>query len=226
MLLSHRHRYLFVHIAKTGGTSVRSILGRNRWQEPLFWPGWVCGRISQVCQHRIGSRIPRHAPAAVAREMLPPTLFEEFFKFAFVRNPWDRLVSGYHHFLRDRYALLDENQIRDFSGFVDWMLRVEPETTSRAALVRALQRPQHEYLVDWHGRLLVDFVGHYERLEEDFDNVVRRLQLRSLRLPHKRRSERRRDYRTMYSDVLAERVGRFYAADLMAYGYVFDRQAA
>ena len=226
MLVSHRHRYLFVHIAKTGGTSVRKVMRQDRWGDPLYWPSFLCHRISRLCQHRLGSMMPRHAPALVAREMLPPTLFEQLFKFTFVRNPWDRLASGYRHFRQERLDLLRRYQIGNFAEFVDWILTVAPDRTPRAALIRALRRPQSEYLVDWNGRLLVDFVGRYERLEEDFRKIADRLGLKGRKLPHERRSSERGDYRSMYTDALAERVGQVYTSDRSAFGYRFDRLAA
>jgi hypothetical protein len=226
MLLSHRHRFLFVHIPKTGGTSIRSAMRQDRWLDPLFWPGILCQHISRLCQHRLGSMMPRHAPVLVAREMLPPTLFGQLFKFTFVRDPWDRLASGYGHFRRERQDLLREYRIGNFAEFVDWILTVAPDTTPRAALIRALRRPQSEYLVDWDGRLLVDFVGRYERLEEDFRQVTDRLQLKGRKLPHERRFSQRGDYRAMYTDALAERVGQVYASDRSAFCYRFDRRAA
>lgn len=226
MLLSHRHRYLFVHIAKTGGTSVRAVLARRRWLDPWYWPGFLCRRVSRLCRHRVASMMPRHAPAIVAQEILPPDLFAELYKFAFVRNPWDRLVSSYAHFQRERQDVLSQYHIDGFEPFVHWMLHAPIDHVPRAALVRALRRSQFEYLVDWQGTLLVDFVGRFERLEEDFRSVTQRLRLEQLHLPHKRRSAARGDYRAMYSDALAEEVGRAYAADVSAFGYSFDRQAA
>ena len=226
MLLSHRHRYLFVHIAKTGGTSVRAVMRQDRWLDPLYWPGFVCHRISRLCQHRLGSMMPRHAPVLVAHEMLPPTLFDQLFKFSFVRNPWDRLASSYGHFRRERQDLLRRYRIGSFAEFVDWILTVVPDTTPRAALIHALRRPQSEYLVDWDGRLLVDFVGRYERLEEDFRQVTDRLQLKGRKLPHERRSSGKGDYRAMYTDALADRVGQVYASDVSVFCYRFDRRAA
>src|SRR5262245_44426165 len=102
MLISQRHGCIFVHIAKTGGTSVRAVLTRARWREPAYWATWLSHRLSHWHGHRLGIKIPRHAPAIVAREMLPPQDFDRLFKFAFVRDPWDRLLSAYHHYQRER----------------------------------------------------------------------------------------------------------------------------
>ncbi len=226
MLLSYPDRYLFVHLAKTGGTSVRAALSRRRWRDPLFWNSYVCHRISSISKHRIGCKIPRHAPVVTAKEMLPPLLFNELFKFAFVRNPWDRMVSAFYHFQRERQDVLQQHRIVDVEQFIDWLLDVPLEDSVRPALVVALRRPQLEFLVDLQGEIIVDFVGRYEHLLEDFEQIRQRLSLKSIDLPHKRCSQRRRDYRTCYSDRLAARVGEHFASDVKAFEYEFDDPSA
>ncbi len=68
MLICHRHHFLFVHIAKTAGTSVRSTLNRLRWRDPYFIPQFICSRISGLTGHRIACKIPRHAKVIAAYE--------------------------------------------------------------------------------------------------------------------------------------------------------------
>jgi hypothetical protein len=222
MLISHRHGYLFVHIAKTGGTSVRSALRVGNWRDPLAWSGWFAHRLSAWSGHRIGARIPRHAPVIVAREMLPPAVYFNLFKFAFVRNPWDRVVSAYAHFQRERTEILRRQRIDSFESFVRFVLETPAHASERPALIRAIQRPQLESLVGFHGELLVDFVGRYENLASDFDQVLQRISMTATNLPHKRRGQRDRDYRSLYTDALAESVGQHYADDLTAFQYTFD----
>ena len=222
MLLSHRHGFLFVHVAKTGGTSVRAALSKGRWTDPLTWPLLLTSRMSRLTGHRIGAKIPRHAGVVAAKEMLPPDCFAQLFKFAFVRNPWDRLVSAYHHFQRERKDVMESEGIADFASFVEFILNVAPETTVRGTLVQAMQRPQLESLVGLGGALLVDYVGRYETLEEHFSVVTERIGLTSLKLPHRRDSKSARDYREYYTDRLAEEVGIHFADDIQAFQYEFD----
>ena len=58
MLLSRRYQFLFVHIAKTGGTSVRNALQRYRWRDPYYVPLWIVGKLSDVARHSIGIKLP------------------------------------------------------------------------------------------------------------------------------------------------------------------------
>ena len=191
MLLSLRRNFLFVHIAKTGGTSVRDALDRERWREPWAAARFLCSRLSALSGHRLGAKLPRHARAIAAREMLPRELYDRLFKFAFVRNPWDLQVSSFHHIRRERPHLLGPHQ--DFEAFLRHKL--DPDRPYQYHLDTSIEL-QSDYVIDLHGNVIVDFVGRYERLEEDFAEACRRIEIPAPPLPHRRRAtERQRDYR-------------------------------
>jgi hypothetical protein len=218
MLLSVRYRFLFVHIAKTGGTSVRAALRRLRWRDPWYLPQFVCSRLSHLSGHRIGTKFPRHAKVIAAREMLPRAFFDGLFKFAFVRNPWDLQVSSYHHIRRERPQLT--RGFDDFEAFMRWKL--DPERPYQYHIDTSIER-QVDYLVDLRGEIIVDEVGRYESLTEDFARICARIGAPHIALPHKRRApDRRSDYRRYYSDALAEAVGKHFHKDVEAFGYRFD----
>ena len=165
MLLSRRYQFLFVHIAKTGGTSVRNALQRYRWRDPYYLPQWIASKLSGATGHSLGIKLPRHCKAITAQEMLPREVYQGLFKFAFVRNPWDLQVSSYHHIKRERPHLLKDNE--SFSAFLqrkldplrEWQYHIDTSIT-----------PQLDYLVDLRGNQIVDFVGRYESLQADFDH--------------------------------------------------------
>ncbi len=217
MLLSVRHRFLFVHIAKTGGTSVRAALAPLRRRDPWYLPQFLCSRLSHLAGHRIGTKLPRHAKAILALEMLPRDFYQSLFKFAFVRNPWDLQVSSFHHIRRERPHLMAGHD--DFESFLRWKL--DPERPWQYHIDTSITL-QSDYLVDLHGRVIVDFIGHYERLAEDFATVCQRIGRPGLRLPHRRKAGDRKDYRSYYSEETAEMVARHFAADIELFGYRFD----
>ncbi len=219
MLLSHTRRFLFVHIAKTGGTSMRAALRPYRWSGRYGPAILLTSLMSQATRprHRLGIKFPRHAKAIAAKEMLPAEVFRELFKFVFVRNPWDLQVSSYHHIGREKPEVL--SGVKTFPDFL--RLKFDPERPYDFMLDISREL-QSDYLVDLHGETIVDFIGRYENLWEDFATVCERIGLGHLRLPHERRAVDRDDYRRYYDDATAELVARHYAPDIERLGYRFD----
>jgi hypothetical protein len=218
MLLSVKHRFLFVHIAKTGGTSVRAALQAQRWRDPWYWPMFLCSRLSHLSGHRIATKLPRHAKVVAAKELLPKEFFDQLFKFAFVRNPWDLQVSSFHHIRRERPQYLSGHE--DFAAFLRWKL--DPERPYQYHIDTSIES-QTDYLIDLSGRVVVDFIGRYERLGEDFAEACRRIGLPAPALPHQRQArDRQKDYRGYYTDETAELIARHFARDIEILGYGFD----
>lgn len=216
MLICHRHHFLFVHIAKTAGTSVRSTLNRLRWRDPYFIPQFICSRISGLTGHRIACKIPRHAKVIAAYEMLPREVFDGLFKFAFVRNPWDLQVSSYHHLKRERPHLVGD---RDFETFLRYKL--DPARPYQYHLDTSIAL-QSDYLIDLHGKVLVDFIGRFETLGDDFITICQRIGVKPPALEHKRQAKDRGGYQKYYTAETADLVAQHFAADIAMFGYTFE----
>lgn len=218
MLLSMKHRFLFVHIAKTGGTSVRAALERLRWQDPWYYAMFLCSRLSHLSGHRIATKLPRHAKVVAAKELLPREYFDALFKFAFVRNPWDLQVSSFHHIRRERPHYLGGHET--FEAFLRWKL--DPERPYQYHVDTSITR-QTDYLIDLDGRIVVDFIGRYEQLHQDFATACGRIGIPAPALPHARQAkDRKHDYRSYYSDETAELIARHFARDIQLLDYRFD----
>jgi len=207
MLLSHRHRFIFIHVYKVAGTSMRAAL------EPYCEGGWKRSMARNLGRFGVHwPPLPRpHLTAAQVRDMLPPEVFSSYFKFAFVRNPWDWQVSLYHY-MRQRDDHKQSELVRgmdDFDEYIRW----------RVAEDRHLQL---EFVNDpADGRRIVDYVGRIETVDDDFAEICRRAGLPPIQLPHTNRS-RHRDYRSYYSDESRELVARAFKDDIEAFGYTFD----
>lgn len=188
------HRCIFVHIPKTGGVSIAAAL--------------------------FGRGGNTHAPLSTVEEGLAPGEFRSYFKFCFVRNPWDRLVSAYE-FLRvgvadDEYDKAMSDKIAamgDFETFVEWLR----DTEAREHL---LFLPQHHYVCSKEKEMGMDFVGRFENLESDVAEVAARLGIEAT-LPHLNAAPARRPYREYYTPETAEIVGAVYARDVQLFGYRF-----
>ena len=221
MLLSHSKQFLFVHIAKTGGTSMRDALSQYRWGHRYALAQFICNKMSQLCGHKIGSRFPRHSRIIAAKEMLPEEYFEGLFKFAVVRNPWDLQVSSFHHIKRERPHVMQGHDT--FESFMRW--KFAPSREYQYHIDTSLQL-QTDYLVDLHGNLLTNFIGHYENLQSDFDHVCKTLGIPSKKMPHKRKAADRASYHTYYTDEIKALVDKHFAKDIEILGYQFDEQHA
>jgi len=217
MLLSVKYNFLFVHIAKTGGTSVRAALAPLRWRDPMYIPQFIASRLSHATGHRIASKLPRHARIIAAKEMLPQELFEKLFKFAFVRNPWDLQVSSWHHLRRERPHLVEH--LSDFESFIRWKL--DPERPYQYHIDTSIER-QTDYLKDLDGTILVDFIGKYENLEADYEEACRRIGIKPPRLPHKRQAKDRTDYHSYYDSETAQLIADYFSEDIRTFDYSFD----
>lgn len=218
MLISHSHRFIFFHVAKTGGISVRRALEPYAEEPERF-------KIPRPARLKAGKPNPfygvweamlLHAKASDAQHELPVEVFEPYFKFAFVRNPWDLQVSMYHFILREethlRHALV--RSLGSFEAYLEWLVQT-PNPFPKGAT-----RLQQEPLIDGEGRLLVDFVGRYERLAEDFEQVCKHLRL-DVYLPHLNRTEHQ-DFRRYYTDATRALVAEHFAEDIERFGYTFD----
>lgn len=216
MLLSHRYRFLFVHIAKTGGTSVRGALQKYRWRDPYYLPQFIASKLSGLVRHEVGIKLPRHCKAITAQEMLPREFYDSLFKFAFVRNPWDLQVSSYHHIKRERPHLLEADE-----SFADFLHRkLDPQRPWQYHIDTSIT-PQTDYLIDLHGNLIVDFIGRYESLQTDFNTVCDHIGIPRKVLPHKRKATDRARYREYYDDETRALVAEHFAADIERLGYEF-----
>lgn len=184
-----------------------------------------CAGIS-VCRSLFGNLGGGHFPIKDYSLAFSRGEFEAFYKFTFVRNPWDRLVSAYE-FLRqggrnDRdlaWARDILEKHRDFEHFVrHWLTPANCGSTLHFI-------PQYRFLcLPGHREPAVDFIGHYERLADDFRVVRNRLGL-TCDLADENRTQSRTDYRDYYSDASRHRVEEVYGRDIELFGYDFDNTA-
>jgi len=148
-----------------------------------------------------------HLTAKEYRRLYPKE-FAEFFKFSFVRNPWDRIVSAYHANIQ---GTIRRCKAESFEDFLRNFQQCVPISTQ--ALMKT-------YLCDSQGISLVDFVGRYERLEEDWDYVCNRLKIRA-KLPELNVTEHS-DYKAYYTEETRRIVENIYAKDIAFFGYGFE----
>lgn len=200
-----KHKCLFVHIPKTGGVSVyRSLFSPT--------PDKVIKSIGHYSLKDYGVIFGSDA-------------LEEYFKFAFVRNPWARTLSSYQFLKKGGFhnqdkAWADAN-IDKFNSFDEFVIEwLTPGNISKALHFI----PQHEFLtIARGGENSMDFVGKLETIESDFQHIKNQLDI-DCNLQHHNKSKSTKPkahYRNFYTQKSRDIVARVYQKDIDTFNYTF-----
>jgi hypothetical protein len=194
-----QHRCIFVHIPKCAGISVATTLFHG-----------LGGAHTTIRQYQL---------VFTKRE------FDEYFKFTFVRNPWDRLVSAFHFLRAGGMHGADRGwaqaNLAQYSDFDDFVRRWVNKTNVMSSWIHFL--PQSYFIHDPgsnHPR--VDFIGYYENLQHDFSYIARRLGVAAELKELNKGKKKQTDYREYYTETTKRIVADVYDADIHCFGYDFD----
>jgi hypothetical protein len=213
-MISHEHKCIFVEVPKTGSTSIRAILGKayiphlNLVEiKTLMENSWTQfgGRTNRI-RGALYQLLPQNRKIDIGRQQ-----FENYFKFGFVRNPWDRVVSLY-----ERTEPMQMKDKMSFEEFVDWI-----QFSSATCIHSSPHRYQLDWFVDSSGNILADFIGRFERLDEDWAVVADKLGISEKSLPHVRENPRPRHYAEYYNARTRDLIAEKFRVDIEHFGYEF-----
>ena len=203
-MISFQKRFLFVHIPKTAGNSIQTIL-RHYSEDEI-----VALRAEQDGIERFGLRNPnykikKHSTLAEYRAALDEARFRDLYKFTCVRNPWDRMVSFYF----GTTSLVEAWDRREF----------------RKLILRALSVTDYLQLdkgeSDPFGN--VDYIMRFENLADDFRTLSAKLGIPDAPLPQYNRSNREH-YSKYYDAELRELIRKRFAPEIERFGYAFEER--
>jgi hypothetical protein len=218
MLISHTHSFIFFHVAKVAGISIREALvpytqepERFRMRRP---PREIQGKPNPLYQ--IWDSALTHATAKQTQKALPNE-FQRYYKFAFVRNPWDWQVSMYHFLLKKtenpRYKTI--RALGSFQNYLEWVVKL----TEERPFPKGATKLQKNMLVDHENKVAMDEIGRFESLEADFQRITTKLGI-SANLP-KRNYSHHQDYRGYYHAQTRKLVATHFAEDIDLFKYTF-----
>jgi hypothetical protein len=230
MIISHKYRFIFLKTGKTAGTSIEIALSKFCGPDDIITPithedereraalgyrgpqnyfvpmseysirDW--GRLLRTGKK---ARFYNHISGREVRDRIGARIWNEYYKFCFVRNPWDRLISLYYWHYR-------EEPRPSMAEFVD--SRVPDILRTRGIEI---------YTID--ERVAVDRVCRYERLGPELEEVAGRLGLpEALALPRAKGSARkdRRSYRDVLSREDGEKIARMFSKEIELFGYTYE----
>ena len=189
-MISHEHKCIFVHIPKTAGVSIYKIFGTKRRQQ----------------NHDTLEKYNRYQDPRR----------KNYFKFCFVRNPWDRFLSTYFYLkkggrggkgdVRDAKIL---NQFENFKEFVGNFDKIKNDLADR-----------HFYEQFFWMDDRLDYIGKVENLQNDFNFICDKIGIERHKLPHKNPTKHKH-YTEYYDDETREIVAKKYAKDIEYFKYEF-----
>ena len=228
MIISHKHKFIFIKTNKTAGTSVeialskfcgandivtqisrvdeetRKSLGYTGAQNYLANRGGTLKWFDRLLGKSEVVAFFNHMSATRIRALIPWEIWNGYFKFCIERNPWERTVSAYYW----------KNQSEPRQPMIDWLNKGGH---------KALQHRGRElYTID--GSIVVDQVIKYENLTDDLEAVRLKIGLPApLELPNAKSGFRkdRRHYKQIFSDEEKQIIARDFAFEARTFGYEF-----
>ena len=199
-MISHQRKFIFVHIPKTGGTRIEKALRDDTCS--ACRDQWDVAKVAHApLNHLTLDEISEHGFATQEE-------FDSYFKFSFVRNPWDRAISEFMFPpLRELFG-----QCSSFREGLEVMAQWVDVGYGNHL------RRQVDFVAAKEARL--DFIGYFENLREDFRSVGRYIGIDRVDLTHENWLDHR-PYWEYYDAWTRDMVADLYAADIKTFGYSF-----
>ena len=201
-MLSLTRGWLFIHVPRTGGNSFQEVLF------PTSDDRRTVGKYRDgVEEYEVRGPITdrKHMTLKEYRDRLPWGTFERLFKFAVVRNPWERAISAH------------------FCPF-HWATKPGEPTWSSEQFLRTLKMiPPMTELVSVRGKVRLDSILRFENLKEDAELIMARLGIEGAAFPHRNVGLTPEPWTSYYErePELIDRVAWRYRADIELFGYEF-----
>jgi len=221
MIISYRHSFIFIKTRKTGSSSIQAALSVMCGDDDVVVCDHNCRNLDKAF-----SRNP-HTKLRQMKLAIPEVAWPSFFKFAFVRNPWDLAVSRYHWESKGM-----DCSVSDFRNWIRTYVSTEyaePERNAQSNIVQPIWETGGGYLNDLQspfvlddGRLGVQFIGRFNTLSHDLAAACKLLGFATPPLPHLKGGFRKvRSYREWYDEPSRDLVAQAFAEDIERFDFTF-----
>lgn len=207
MIISHKHKFIFFAIPKTGTHSIRFALRPYLADEDEEHVSLFHNARLNIDDFK--DRANGHMSVQEIRPHITDEIWNSYFKFCFVRNPWDRFVSTV--FFKNEHV-----QQEDKYAYPLMKYTIDKETDNTSLFYR----PQTAYLIDEANNLAMDFIGRTENMQADYETICKHLNIPCQQLERKNTSQHHH-YHNYYDNELQQKVGSLYRQDIENFGYSF-----
>lgn len=237
MIISHKHKFIFIKTTKTAGTSIEIALSKHCGPDDVITPlakrdedfrqqkgypgpqncyGSFVRRAAgylkfllkgrPVRMQQLGLRFYNHISAEEIKARVPESVWNNYYKFCVVRNPWDRVVSHYYFIYKNE----PRPAIADYLESDGWINKLR-------------ERSYGLYTID--GEVAVDKICYFENLADDLEEVRKHIGIpEPLELPKTKSKYRKdkRDYREILGDKEKERIAELFKDEIELHGYTLS----
>ncbi|MGK7962050.1 sulfotransferase family 2 domain-containing protein [Crocosphaera sp.] len=216
-MISHKKSCIFIHIPKTGGTSIEKMIWPEKEDktEANLWKGFIDGYHNK---YQTGGL--QHLLASQVKQEVGDDIFNQYFKFTIVRNPWDKVISQYSYMKKRK-------DLRNFIGMEkDDCLKTYLSLITKKNHVQ--WEHQHKFVLDESQNIIVDYIGKFEEFNKDVYTILDKINIRTkilgirvLKILHTNRSQERLPYSEYYDSESREMVANIYRKDIELFDYSF-----
>ncbi len=214
MPISHKQKFIFIHIPKTGGDSVEDCLDLNRNNDLFGFEDSNGNRYSIKdglnLQEKKRLICLQHLTALQIKKKIDKNIWEDYYKFTFIRNPWDKIVSHYFYIIQKRKDLQKILKINKKNTFRDYVYIIGK--TKRVS-------QQKNYIFDDQNKNIIDFVGRFENLEKDFQKVCDKIKVKAVL--KKTNISTHKNYKEYYTSETRNIVKNLFNDDIELFKYKF-----
>lgn len=198
-----KYKFIFIHIPKTAGVSIASNLDMNCLQ---------CHSSTRDIRKELN------------KSDFGKKIWQEYFKFSFVRNPWSWVISNIYY-----HACCFNTKIKVNSFLNEWMTKGKIKVVDNFTyhISNILEAGQYQFLIDFRSsedKILVDFIGKFENLQKDFDYICDKINIDKRKITHENKTKSYGCYTEYYNEQTKNFIAEKYAKEIKFFGYEFENK--